>query len=84
MSANDPPLDLKEDDEPADPGESAAEQAESLARVERGGIPRQPTKPPPDGGKFDARPIGQVGVTWRRGRIPRLCLPVSASAFGAE
>jgi uncharacterized protein YbjQ (UPF0145 family) len=29
----------EEDDEPADPGESPAEQAESLARVERGGIP---------------------------------------------
>ncbi|HEV7937578.1 MAG TPA: heavy metal-binding domain-containing protein [Solirubrobacteraceae bacterium] len=39
MSANEPPLDLEGDDEPADPGESAAEQAESLARVERGGIP---------------------------------------------
>lgn len=39
MSANEPPLDLDEDDEPADPGESSAEQAESLARVERGGIP---------------------------------------------
>jgi uncharacterized protein YbjQ (UPF0145 family) len=30
---------LEEDDEPADPGESAAEQAQSLAQVERGGIP---------------------------------------------
>lgn len=39
MSANEPPLDLEEDDEPADPGESPAEQAESLARVEGGGIP---------------------------------------------
>jgi uncharacterized protein YbjQ (UPF0145 family) len=39
MSANEPPLDVDEDDEPTDPGESAAEQAESLARVERGGIP---------------------------------------------
>jgi uncharacterized protein YbjQ (UPF0145 family) len=39
MSANEPPLDAGEDDEPADPGESPAEQAESLARVERGGIP---------------------------------------------
>lgn len=39
MSANEPPLDVEEDDEPADPGESPAEQAESLARVERGGIP---------------------------------------------
>ena len=39
MSANDPPPDVEEDDEPADPGESAAEQAESLAQVERGGIP---------------------------------------------
>jgi uncharacterized protein YbjQ (UPF0145 family) len=39
VSANEPPLDVEEDDEPADPGESPAEQAESLARVERGGIP---------------------------------------------
>jgi uncharacterized protein YbjQ (UPF0145 family) len=39
MSANEPPLGAEEDDEPADPGESPAEQAESLARVERGGIP---------------------------------------------
>jgi uncharacterized protein YbjQ (UPF0145 family) len=39
MSAHEPPLDVEEDDEPADPGESPAEQAESLARVERGGIP---------------------------------------------
>jgi uncharacterized protein YbjQ (UPF0145 family) len=39
MNANEPPLDLEEDDEPADPGESPAEQAESLARVEGGGIP---------------------------------------------
>jgi len=39
MSADQPPLDVEEDDEPADPGESAAEQAESLAQVERGGIP---------------------------------------------
>jgi uncharacterized protein YbjQ (UPF0145 family) len=38
MSANEPP-DVEADDEPADPGESPAEQAESLARVERGGIP---------------------------------------------
>lgn len=30
---------IEEDDEPADPGESAAEQARSLAQVERGGIP---------------------------------------------
>jgi uncharacterized protein YbjQ (UPF0145 family) len=39
MSANEPPLDTGEDDEPADPGVSPAEQAESLARVEAGGIP---------------------------------------------
>jgi uncharacterized protein YbjQ (UPF0145 family) len=39
VSANEPPLDAEEDDEPADPGETAAEQAESLARVERGDIP---------------------------------------------
>jgi uncharacterized protein YbjQ (UPF0145 family) len=39
MSAHDPPIDIEEDDEPVDPGESAAEQAESLAQVERGGIP---------------------------------------------
>jgi uncharacterized protein YbjQ (UPF0145 family) len=39
MSANEPPPEVEEDDEPADPGESPAEQAESLARVERGGIP---------------------------------------------
>ncbi|MGA9285864.1 MAG: heavy metal-binding domain-containing protein [Solirubrobacteraceae bacterium] len=39
MNAKDPPLDVNEDDEPADPGESAAEQAASLAQVERGGIP---------------------------------------------
>ncbi len=39
MSANEPPPDVEEDDEPADPGESPAEQAESLARVEQGGIP---------------------------------------------
>lgn len=39
MSANEPPPDVEEDDEPTDPGESPAEQAESLARVERGGIP---------------------------------------------
>ncbi|HEY5285866.1 MAG TPA: heavy metal-binding domain-containing protein [Solirubrobacteraceae bacterium] len=39
MTVNEPPLDLEADDEPADPGESPAEQAESLARVERGGIP---------------------------------------------
>jgi uncharacterized protein YbjQ (UPF0145 family) len=39
MNANEPPPDVEEDDEPADPGESPAEQAESLARVERGGIP---------------------------------------------
>jgi uncharacterized protein YbjQ (UPF0145 family) len=39
MSTNEPPLDVEEDDESADPGESAAEQAESLARVEQGGIP---------------------------------------------
>lgn len=39
MSTNEPPLDVEEDDEPADPGESPAEQAQSLARVERGGIP---------------------------------------------
>jgi uncharacterized protein YbjQ (UPF0145 family) len=39
MSVSEPPLDADEDDEPADPGESPAEQAESLARVERGGIP---------------------------------------------
>ncbi len=39
MSANEPPPDIEEDDEPADPGESPAEQAESLARVEQGGIP---------------------------------------------
>lgn len=40
MSANEPPVDV--DEQPADPGEdgiSANEQAESLARVERGGIP---------------------------------------------
>src|SRR5580693_2981716 len=30
---------IEEDGEPADPGESAAEQAASLAQVERGGIP---------------------------------------------
>jgi uncharacterized protein YbjQ (UPF0145 family) len=39
MSASEPPPDVEEDDEPADPGESPAEQAQSLARVERGGIP---------------------------------------------
>jgi uncharacterized protein YbjQ (UPF0145 family) len=39
MSANDPPPDLEQDDEPADPGESVVEQAESLAQVERGGLP---------------------------------------------
>jgi uncharacterized protein YbjQ (UPF0145 family) len=39
MSPNEPPVELDEDDQPADPGESPAEQAESLARVERGGIP---------------------------------------------
>jgi uncharacterized protein YbjQ (UPF0145 family) len=39
MSAHEPPPDVEEDDEPTDPGESPAEQAESLARVERGGIP---------------------------------------------
>jgi uncharacterized protein YbjQ (UPF0145 family) len=39
MSAHEPPPDVEGDDEPADPGESPAEQAESLARVERGGIP---------------------------------------------
>jgi uncharacterized protein YbjQ (UPF0145 family) len=39
MSTNEPPLDLDEDDRPADPGESPAEQAQSLAQVERGGIP---------------------------------------------
>jgi uncharacterized protein YbjQ (UPF0145 family) len=39
MSTKDPPLDLEDDDEPTDPGESAAEQAASLAQVERGGIP---------------------------------------------
>ena len=33
-NASEPPLDVDEDDEPADPGESAAEQAESLAQVE--------------------------------------------------
>jgi uncharacterized protein YbjQ (UPF0145 family) len=39
MSANEPPPDVEQDDEPVDPGESPAEQAESLARVERGDIP---------------------------------------------
>jgi uncharacterized protein YbjQ (UPF0145 family) len=39
MSTNEPPVDVEEDEQPADPGESPAEQAESLARVERGGIP---------------------------------------------
>jgi uncharacterized protein YbjQ (UPF0145 family) len=38
VSTNEPP-DVEADDEPADPGETATEQAESLARVERGGIP---------------------------------------------
>jgi uncharacterized protein YbjQ (UPF0145 family) len=56
MSANEPPLDVDEDDEPADPGESAAEQAESLARVERGDIPlgaeRRLRKLAEEGGAF--------------------------------
>ena len=39
MSAHEPPLDVEQDDEPADPGESPAEQAQSLLQVERGGIP---------------------------------------------
>lgn len=38
-NTNEPPFDVDEDDEPVDPGETAAEQAESLAQVERGGIP---------------------------------------------
>ncbi len=38
MSVNEPPG-VEADDEPADPGETAAEQAQSLARVEQGDIP---------------------------------------------
>jgi uncharacterized protein YbjQ (UPF0145 family) len=56
MSANEPPPDVEEDDEPADPGETPAEQAESLARVERGDIPL--------GAERRLRELGEKGGTF--------------------